>query len=248
MPSFTHGKKTKVLINEAEFTQYFKEYSAGVSMDTAETSAFGSEVKTYVQGMSAGTLSLSGMFDGSAGAVDQELSESIGATSESVITIAPTGSFAIGKRVVSGVAWQGSYQISGSVGDIVGVSAEFAGSGGFQSGVSLADLTSAIGVTTTNTAVDNTVSTAKGAVLGLHLFPNTFNHATTIKVEHSADNVTFATLATFDAVAAGATSAQHRIVPTGTTINRYVRAVATLATSATAASGTVSYTVSLVRL
>lgn len=243
MPTFTHGKKTRVLINDKEMSEFFKEYSAAFTMDTAETSSFGSEVKTFVQGMSSGTLSLSGMFDGTAGAVDAQLSGSIGASIETIAVIAPTGSFAVGASLVAGKAWTGSYQVSGSIGDIVGVSAEMTGSGGFRPGVSLHDLT-AESASTNSASHTRLASSSNGAIATLNLLTNTRDGNTTVKVQHSSDNVTFVDLVTFTVVSAAATSAQSVIVAPDVTINRYTRASSTLAGT----TGSVTYNVALVRL
>lgn len=243
MPTFIHGKKIKVLINKAEYSSYFKEMSAANTMDTAETSTFGSDTKSYIQGMSGGTLSLSGMFDGSAGAVDAELSTSLGATSESVVTVATSGVFTRGSRVVTGPAWSSNYQVAGSIGDVVSVSAEFQGSGGFRPGTSLKDLT-AESATTLHTAVDNTVASTNGAVVTLHATANDRNGVVDIVVQHSSDGVSYVTLATFTQIPASTTSAQHKIVAGGTTVNRHVRVSSTVAGT----TGSITYTVALVRL
>lgn len=254
MPTFHHGKKTEVVVNKSNLTGYFKEYSVGAQMDTAEVSAFGADTKSFVQGISSSTLSLSGMFSGDVKGADEVLSAAVGAASETIVSVATTGKWTPGSPVMAGKAWESSYQASGSIGDIVACSAEFQGTGdgSFRSGVSLYDLKAAgISVTTTGSTVDQAVATSDGALAVLHLFPNTFNHTATIKIEHSdgaGATPVWASLATFDVVAASTESTQTLNVPAGTTINKWVRVVATLATSATAASGSLQFTVSFARL
>lgn len=246
MPTFSHGKNTKVLINTAEFTSYFKEYAVNNSMDVAETSAFGSGTKTYVQGLSGATCSLSGMFDGSANAVDQELAAAIGSASTTKVTIAPTGSFAIGARVLAGTAWQSSYNVTGSLSDIVACSAEFTGTYGFRSGVSLHNNAAGESASTNSAGVDGLAVSSNGALAILHLTANTRDAGSiVVAVKAGADNITFGTtLGTFTSVAGLATSTQAIEIPAGTSIPRYVRAESTVTGGTT---GSYTYTVSFVR-
>ena len=66
MPTFAHGKNVNVFLDEFDFSTYFNDVSASTSIDTAETSAFGTSAKTYVVGHRDGTVSLGGMFEGTA--------------------------------------------------------------------------------------------------------------------------------------------------------------------------------------
>ena len=63
MPTFRHGKNTAVFVDEFDFTTYFNDATSTSNIDTAETSAFGTDAKTYIVGHTDGTISLSGMFD-----------------------------------------------------------------------------------------------------------------------------------------------------------------------------------------
>ena len=66
MPTFRHGKNINVFIDQYDFSTYFNDVSASTSVDTAETSAFGTSAKTYVVGHRDGTVSLGGMFESTA--------------------------------------------------------------------------------------------------------------------------------------------------------------------------------------
>lgn len=241
-----HGKNTKVLINSTNFTTSFKEYSVAQKMDVAEASTFGVNTKQYVQGLKDATLSLSGYFDGSADAIDSVLNAAIGATTDPVFTVAPAGSFALGQRVISGQAIESSYNISGSIGDIVAVSAEFQTDGGLGTGTSLHNLVAAsIGAFTDTGQLNptNAASTAGGYAV-LHVTANTTNSgSTTVKVQHSVDDVTYVDLVTFTAFAFAAKTQEFKSVAEGVTINKYLRATGTVGGS----SGTATFTVSFVR-
>jgi hypothetical protein len=154
MPTFTHGKATKFYLNTAgtalsstttatmlavvytyDISAYSKEVTFPRKMDTAETSTFGSTQKTYVQGLSDTTISISGSWDSTAGMLDTAggnstnldavLAALIGATTNPSFVYAPTGNAAAGKVGYYGTLIMTSYQVSGSIGDLVGFSAEF---------------------------------------------------------------------------------------------------------------------------
>jgi hypothetical protein len=77
----------------------------------------------------------------------------------------------------------------------------------------------------------------------VHVTVNTRSTTSVVKIAHSADNSTFADLVTFTTVGIGATTSERSLVATGTTVNRYLRAVNTLA----AGSGSITYQVSFAR-
>ena len=63
MPTFNNGSVAKVLLGAVDQSASFQEVSFEREIDTAETSALGTTAKTYVPGLSDGTLELKGMFD-----------------------------------------------------------------------------------------------------------------------------------------------------------------------------------------
>jgi hypothetical protein len=223
--AFKHGKNTKVLIGNYDLSQFLNEASVMQSVETGETTTYGKDAKTYITGLADGTISMGGMFDGQAGATDAVLSGYLGDSNGVVITIAPEG-LAHGARLKSAQTVSTSYEISSPVADVVSVSAEAQVSGGVSAGISLRDLTSAT-TTGVGTALDNSASTANGGVGILHVTANSHNAGATFKVQHSADNSTWADLVTFTAVST-TSLASERIAVTGT-VNRYLRASWTLA-------------------
>lgn len=234
MPSFTHGKVTRVLVNATELSDQFKEYSVASTVDTAETSAFGTQAKTFVVGMQAGALSLSGMFEGSVSGSDAILAASLGAVDSPEITIATGGSFATGARIIAGVALTTNYTVSGSIGDVVATSAEFQGTDGFHPGFSLLDLAARSILTTGAGVLDARGATTRGAVCVAHVTTNASTASFTITFQHSADNITFVTLGTVITVNAAQTGGFAIIVPPGATINQYTRVVVNATTTGAA--------------
>jgi hypothetical protein len=220
--AFRHGKNTKVLFGAYDLSSYFNEASSATSIETGETTTFGKNSKTYLTGLADGTISLSGLFDGDANAVDAVLSATLGTDAGAVITVAPEG-LAIGSRLKAGATLSTSYEISSPVADVVSVSGEAQVTGDTSHAVSLHNLTAetATGNATSN---DNSASSANGGIAILHVTANSMNAGTTIKVQHSADNSTWADLATFAAVSSTTTTSERVAVAAGTTVNRYLRA------------------------
>ena len=126
MPTFRHGKSTvfKVDNNAGSLTDIsntLTDVSFPQSVDTAETSAFGSSAKSYVVGLSDATLSVSGNFDAT---VDAHLAAIVGKADSVSFEYGPEGSTA-GFVKYTGEALMTSYEKSGAIGDVVTYSAEF---------------------------------------------------------------------------------------------------------------------------
>lgn len=236
--AFVHGKGASILLNGKILSPFLSSYDQTISVETAETTTFGSSEKNYVAGLRDGTVSLSGYFDGAAGAIDATFSSALGDSTAAVLSIADEGITVTGNRALVVQAHDTSYQVTGAVGDAVSVSAEFqvdgTNSSGAYRGVVVAPLTS-YGTSATTTAIDNAVSSANGLVANVHFISNTI--LTTVKVQHSTDNVTFTDLITF--TASSTTGGEHK-TSTGT-VNRYIRA------NITAASGTRTVAVTAAR-
>ena len=223
MPTFRHGRGTKLLFNEFDLSSYFRDASAQQSTDTPETTAFGDTTKSYVVGMLDGRVSLGGMWAGDTDGVDETLQSVFGQETPLLFTYAPEG-LAVGRRVWGMEAHESSYQISGSVSDIVGVSAELQGTGGVKSGWSLAVPTTTFAAAGNGVEVDTGASSAYGGWALMHVVNNAASGAATFSIEHATSSGgTYTTLGTFDAVGAGVLTAQKLVIPNPTTINRYVR-------------------------
>jgi len=237
--SFRHGKDGRVLVAQYDLSSYFNEMSSSQSIETAETTSFGASAKTYITGLNDGTLSFSGMFDSSAAAVSAVFESIIANASTPVITMAHDGGLTIGSSCVMAEVKQTAYDITVPVADVVALSGEFQVTDGLRNGVILAGAVAAT-TTSTGTAVDNSVSTSKGARANLHVTANTMDDATVIKVQHSADNSSWADLITFTSV--GATTLTSETATATGTINRYLRYSVT-----PAGTGSITISVSLSR-
>jgi len=237
MPTFAHGKNVNVFVNEYDFSTYFNDVTATSTVETAETSSFGSSAKTYIVGLQDGTVSLNGMFDGTATGTDVVFSAVLGSTTKQNVIVAPSG-HSNGANAIMLEADDTSYEVSGAVSDIVQTSAEFQSSDGVEHGKILSSGT-AVSATGNGTSVDNTASSANGGVGFLSVPTNTRNGNITVKVQQSADNSTFTDLITFTVVSSTAKTFE-RVEVTGT-VARYLRVNYTVAGSTGSATPVVAF-------
>jgi len=237
MPTFAHGKNVNVFINEFDFSTYFNDVSATSTVETAEVSAFGSNAKEYIVGLLDGTVSLSGMFDGTTTGTDTVFSSVLGSATKQNVIVAPSG-HSNGANAIVLEADDTSYEVSGAVADVVQTSAEFQSSDGVEHGKILSS-GAAISATGNGTSVDNAAASTNGGVGFVSVPTNTRNGNITVKVQQSADNSTFTDLITFTVV----TSAQktfQRAEVTGT-VARYLRVNYTVAGSTGSATPVVAF-------
>jgi|LakMenE01Jun11ns_1017448.scaffolds.fasta_scaffold9896123_4 hypothetical protein len=237
MPTFAHGKNVNVFVNEYDFSTYFNDVSATTSVETAEVSAFGSNAKEYIVGLLDGTVSLSGMFDGTATGTDVVFSAVLGSTTKQNVIVAPSG-HSNGASAIVLEADDTSYEVSGAVADVVQTSAEFQSSDGVEHGKILSSGT-AISSTGNGTSVDNALSSANGGVGFLSVPTNTRNGNITVKVQQSADNSTFTDLITFTVVTS--TQKTFERVEVAGTVARYLRVNYTVAGSTGTATPVVAF-------
>ena len=222
--AFIHGKDAAIVHGATALTSFLNDGSVSQDIETAETTVFGSAggAKTYIVGLRDATLSASGLFDGAANAVDDVLQASIGSDTLAPVLFAQSGITA-GNRCYIMQAKTTSYEVSAPVGDVVSVSYDAQADGGTDDAILLTAL-AAVTATGNGSSQDNTTSTANGGVAQLHVTANSMNNNTIFKVQHSADNSTWADLATFTTVATTVTTSERVTVATGTTVNRYLRA------------------------
>tara|TARA_R100001460_G_scaffold25771_2_gene51987 strand:+ start:4958 stop:5674 length:717 start_codon:yes stop_codon:yes gene_type:complete len=223
---FKHGKDTKVFVNSSNFSTYFNSADANRTADIAESTTFGNSNKTYIAGEKDGTISLAGFFDATADATLQPLLG--GADLDLVVGIdgLDTGDSA---TFMKGNI--NNYAVSSPVGDIVATSVDVQSDEGMWNGKVLV----ASAFTTTGaqgSADDNSASTSNG--FGAFVIVTSVSGTSPtgdIKIQHSADNVTYADLITFTQVTAA--TSEVKFVAEGTTINRYIRVHNTIGGSST---------------
>ena len=135
MPTFRHGKSTVFKVDNSSGTltnisDTLTDVSFPQSVDTAETSTFGSSAKSYVVGLTDSTLSVAGNFDAT---VDTHLAGVLGQAASLSFEYGPEGS-TNGFVKYTGECILTSYEKSGAIGDVVSYSAEFQVTGAITRG------------------------------------------------------------------------------------------------------------------
>jgi predicted secreted protein len=125
MPTFTHGKSTSFKLDNAggtltDISNTLTDVGFPESIETAETTSFGSSAKTYIVGLTDATVSLSGNFDAT---VDAHIAGVLGQSATLSFEYGPEGT-TTGQVKYTGEAILTSYEKSGAVGDVVTYSAE----------------------------------------------------------------------------------------------------------------------------
>lgn len=217
---FGHGKNAKVYVAGYDLTNYLNSIETPKTADTAETSTFGGNTKTYIPGLVDATMQAEGFFDGSASAVDEVLNSIFGVNG-SLWSWYPqgdaVGGFGYGLKLI-----KNSYNIMATIDDACKISIGGQSIEGRDRIVSL----HALGEETASgngTAVDNGAATLNGAVAYIQAPAVTGTVA--VKIQHSTNNSVWVDLMSFTDVSADNTA--ERITVAGT-VNRYVRVVWTL--------------------
>ena len=118
MPTFAHGKSTDFALDDTggssrNISNTLTDVSFPQTIDTAETTAFGSSNKSYIVGLKDGSFSVSGICDAT---VDGYLSGTEPASRSFIY--GPAGSTG-GNVKYTGEAIMTNYSVSNPVGDVV---------------------------------------------------------------------------------------------------------------------------------
>lgn len=124
MPTFAHGKSTDFAIDDTggssrNISDTLTDVSFPQTVDTAETTAFGSSNKSYIVGLKDTTISVSGIWDAT---VDGYISGTEPASRTFIYGPAGTTS---GNVKYTGEAIMTNYAVSNPVGDVVTFTADF---------------------------------------------------------------------------------------------------------------------------
>ena len=224
-----HGKAARVIQDIYALSGYLQKGSIKRDIDCPDTQCFGDAWKrrsSAAKGLMKATISLNGLFDNSAGAVDAVLRASVAVDppGQNLISLGLNG-FAAGNLVEMMQAVLPTYDNSSAEEQLVQVSGQFDSDELIDCGVSLHDLVAETGAPPVNgTDVDWTdVSTTSGWVAHLHVtaFSGT---SVVIKIQDSADGSSWADLASaaFTSVTA---PVSQRLESFGSTVRRHTRVI-----------------------
>lgn len=224
-----HGKNTGVLVGKYDPTSYFTDYTAAMTIEVAETTGFQKQSKEYTVGQSDGTVSFSGRYQGSKSDVELAF-ERIQDNSDGDPWLVATQGWKAGTRCRMGIGLRTGFDISGSVGDVVGTSMNLQAHKGIQWGWYLGRNAWSAG-TPTGASVDTgelgTVSGFADLSVQVHIPTNTLSAAATLKLQQSVDGSTWVdTTAAFTVPAGKAYVGQASLGNPGT--GRYFRLLGTL--------------------
>ncbi len=220
MPTFNHGKNAVVLLDNTNLSTTLTDASVSLTADVAETSTFTASSKTYIAGLKDGTVTLSGYFESSSPDADAEFLSQLGG-SGSAFSIAPIG-YTRGNPTEFGNVIETSYDRSADIGSVVAVAVAFQFDGDAYNGKSLLAPT-AITSTSNQTGVDYAAAGTNGGAGVLHCTVSSGSPTLDVKIQTSADNVTFSDYITFTQ----ATGTTSELITSATNPARYARAVLT---------------------
>ncbi len=121
--AFRHGKNAQVFIGSNEISSYLDQSDKSTDVDTAETTTFGKNWKTYLAGLIGASLNLGGKYDGTTSTGPAAIFETCIANGTAwPIKYFPGGS-ASGQRQHTFNALVTNYSESAPVGDAVTFSA-----------------------------------------------------------------------------------------------------------------------------
>lgn len=224
MPTWTHGRKTRILLDEFDVSPYFNEAGRTNAADEVDVTTFGAnDYKSYIGGFVGASVDLSGFFENETDlggmTLDEKLDDILAVEVPSRVLTVAHGGFTVGGKVSVFEATELTYEITGGIGDAVRTSATFSAKSPSKSGWLLHSPDAAAGSSPGPTVDANTGRTGspvggslEGGVANLHVLENGRAGATNFKVQHSDDGTTWVDLITFDSVAAGDLAYQRKVV------------------------------------
>ena len=133
--AFVHGKDSKFKLDNAsasltDISSYVNNVDFPETADISETSTLGSSNKTYIVGLKAATIGLTGLWDATADAIFGAV---VGQSATLSFEYSPEGTSS-GKIKYTGECILTNYSISSPVGEVVGYSADLQVSGAVTRG------------------------------------------------------------------------------------------------------------------
>jgi hypothetical protein len=217
----TSAKNASILINGNLFSTYVTSYEAEASVEPIEATGFLDGSKNYVPGQKTAKITADMMWD----ADTDKVHDAMNALPSGIVSIIPELAAVAGPSI-SLPYMQANYNPKGETSSLITIGSIGFESSGSNFGVEFGKVlySGVVTDTTTGTTVDNGAATSTRYSAVLHVYTATTADTYEVKVEHSTDGNTWATLCTF--TADGQTVTAERI--TGTSVNRYRRAVATV--------------------
>lgn len=211
--AFASSHESRVFAGGFEYSCYSRGFSMSSTTDMLDTTTLCNPAKVFIPGQDTSTASFDIIYD----AAQSSHANTWSSATALPVTYLPHNT-TVGSSAFLFNSIRTEYTVTSAVAATVDATLTTVNTGVTGYGVSLSPL-AAITTDTAGTSVDNGASTTGGAVAHLHTTAHT-GHTVAIRIEHSTNNSTWTTLASFSTMTTTAIS--ERIVITGT-INRYVR-------------------------
>jgi hypothetical protein len=128
---FVHGKNAYIRLDNSagtltDLSSITNEVSYSQSIETADTSTYGTNAKSYITGQNDATVSLTGLFDATSATVIEGTINALiaGTIASATLEFGPEGSQSGDKKYTMEVIVT-SYEIGAPVADVVSLSVEF---------------------------------------------------------------------------------------------------------------------------
>jgi hypothetical protein len=222
-----HGKNGRVYLNQYNLSGQSSNIEVGVELATVDASNFETGWQTPLIGIPGWTGRLNAFYDDTGTHSDAVFQEAIGA-SGGVLSMYPAG-VTVGYRGYATYGeWETSYPVTIPVADAVTAQVAFRGNGALDKVICLAACAPTTSGSFTHAAVNYGASGASQVLNGYLHVMSVGASPVNVRVEHSPDNNTWATLLSFTQATA-ATYSQGTV--TGS-VAQYVRAVGVTAGAA----------------
>ena len=236
MPNFRHGKNSRLIVSTIDASSLFNEMTMTHSVDTAETTVFTNDDRTYIAGQRDGTFSASGFLDATtAGTGDPfaKFRNALGSTSLLQITAIPGAAggstVTVGSMCHMGAGVLTGFETASPAMGVVTAKFDAQVSDRYDIGRTLYGPAAAKTSTFAGTSVDAgaavAAGTTRGGVSHYHITSASTLTSVTIKTQHSSAAATWADLHTFTSTSTGVS----RVASTGT-VKRYTRTTITAIT------------------
>ena len=212
-----HGKDTEIYLGDTDVSAFLAANSVAVANELADISAYQDEDRNFLGGLITGSASLSGHFDGAAGAIDEELTNAL--KTQTLLSVAYGN--ALSDRWVGMQIQASSYEAANPVGDVVAVAYQATADDGVSRGTVLHPIANVETGAGEETHVDQAASSALGCNAFLHVTAFTGTDIT-ILIEDAATDAGYATLVTFTQVT-GITSERIEVAAAADTPNRWLK-------------------------
>lgn len=213
-----HSRKTRAHVGQVAMACHVRQLGIDHAVDMTDVTTFCDNSLNYVEGVEGGSFSFGGFVDSTPADLFTPLENLRQAGVDSVVSVAPNG-YAVGQQVWLAEAKLSELGHSSTVGDAATFQLGMMTEARPDLGVALHNVLTAETAGGNAAAQDNAASSSNGGAGVVHCSAFSGTNIT-VKIQHSADNSTWADLMTFTQLTA--VGAEHKTV-TGT-VNRYLRA------------------------